>query len=173
MGVDAAVCVQSAAATVDCVSSLSWCCVRALAVLLSRRVVLNLASVDVRLSVGRGCTSCLARRAVMRMVVSGRGCDCDSPAYIPSTVPSDARNYQHHCHCDCRSTRRKMRRKTRERRGRRRRRGLGHPRFHRRYSLLPVSLPAFLTGSSHDCVSQLCCQKQQSTRHPWNRRQGH
>ena len=32
-----------------------------------------------------------------------------------------------------------------ERRGRRRRRSLGHPYFRRRYRLLPLSLPAFLT----------------------------
>ena len=55
---------------------------------------------------------------------------------------------------------------------RRRRRSLAHPYFRRRYRLLPLSLPSFLTGSSHDCVSQLCCRGQQSTRHPWNRRQG-
>ena len=75
---------------------------------------------------------------------------------------------------DCRSMRRKRRRKRmmRERWKRRRRRGLGHPRFRRRYSHLPLSRPAFLTGGSHDCVSQVCCRGQQSTRHPWNRRQG-
>ena len=144
---------------------------------LSRHVALGVASVDVRLSAGRGCVSLLVHSAVMRLVVSGRGCDCDSPAYSPSTGPSDARYYQHHCHCDCRSMRRKMRRKMRRmmrerrRRRRRRRRSLAHPYFRRRYRLLPVSLPAFLTGSSHDCVSQLCCRGQQSTLHPWNRRQ--
>ena len=33
-------------------------------------------AVNVRLSVGRGCVSLLVQRAVMWLVVSGRGCDC-------------------------------------------------------------------------------------------------
>ena len=103
---------------------------------------------------------CFRHRAVMRLMVCGRGCDCVGPAYSPST-----------CHCDCRSMR-KRRMRMSERRWRRRRRILGHPYFRRRCRLLPLSLPAFLTGSSHDCVSQLCCRGQQSTRHLWNRRQG-
>jgi hypothetical protein len=81
MGVDASVCVQSAAATVDCFSSLSWCCVRARALLPPRRVALDVASVDIRLSVGRGCVSLVTHRAVMRLVVCGRGCGCVSPVY--------------------------------------------------------------------------------------------
>ena len=40
----------------------------------SRRVALDVASIDVRLSVGRGCASWLAHRAVMRLVVCG--CEC-------------------------------------------------------------------------------------------------
>ena len=76
MGVDASVCVQSAAATVDCFSSLSWCCVRARALLPPRRVALDVASVDVRLSVARGCASFPVQRAVMRLVVRARGCVC-------------------------------------------------------------------------------------------------
>ena len=44
--------------------------------LLSRRAAVDVASVDVRLSVGRGCVSLLADCAGMRLVVSGRGCDC-------------------------------------------------------------------------------------------------
>ena len=49
--------------------------------LLSRSVALDVASVDVRLSIGRGCGSLVARRAVMRLAVSGRGCGCVSPAF--------------------------------------------------------------------------------------------
>ena len=36
--------------------------------------------VDIRLSVGRRCASLLDHRAVMRLVVDGRGCGCGSPA---------------------------------------------------------------------------------------------
>ena len=99
-----------------------WCCPYL------DEVALDVASVDVRLSVGRGCISLLRHRAVMRIVVSGRGCDCDSPAYSPSTGPSDARYYQHHYHCDCRSMR-KRRMWMSERRRRRRRRSMAHPSF--------------------------------------------
>jgi hypothetical protein len=81
MGVDAAVSVQSAADDADCVSSFSWCCVRAAVLLLYRRVALDDPSVDVRLSAGRGCVSLVADRAVMRLVVSGRRCGCVSPVY--------------------------------------------------------------------------------------------
>ena len=49
--------------------------------LLSRRVALDVATVDVRLSVGRGCVSLLVHSAVMRLVLSGRGCGCVGPAY--------------------------------------------------------------------------------------------
>ena len=45
-------------------------------ILLSRCVAFNVASVDVRLSVGLGCVSLLVERAVMRLVVTGRGCGC-------------------------------------------------------------------------------------------------
>ena len=48
--------------------------------LLSRRVALDVVSLYVRLSVGRGCVSLLVNRAGMRLEVSGRGCGCDSPA---------------------------------------------------------------------------------------------
>ena len=47
---------------------------------LSRGIALDIASVDVRLSVGRGCDSSLAHRAVMRLEVSRRGCGCVCPA---------------------------------------------------------------------------------------------
>ena len=47
---------------------------------LSRRVALDVASVDVRLSVGRGCASLIAHHAVMRLEVSERGCGCVGPA---------------------------------------------------------------------------------------------
>jgi hypothetical protein len=46
--------------------------------------------------------------------------------------------------------RRKSRRKRRGRRRERRRRSLAHPYFSRRHRLLPLCLPAFLTGGSHD-----------------------
>ena len=62
---------------------------------LSRRVALDVASVDVRLSVGRGYVSLLRHRAVMRALVCERGCVCVGLAYSPSTVPSDARYDQH------------------------------------------------------------------------------
>ena len=76
VGVDAAVSAYCAPATVDCFSSLSWCCVRARALLPPRRVALDVASVDVRLSVARGCASFPVQRAVMRLVVRARGCVC-------------------------------------------------------------------------------------------------
>ena len=79
--VDATVSVQRAAAAADSVSSVSTHCSRARVLLLSRRVALDVASVDVRLSVGRGCVSLLVHRAVMRLVVSGRGWGCVGPAY--------------------------------------------------------------------------------------------
>jgi hypothetical protein len=47
--------------------------------LLSRRVTLDVASFNVRLSVGRGCVSLHVHRAVMRLVVSERVCGCVSP----------------------------------------------------------------------------------------------
>ena len=77
--VDTAVSIQCEAADADCVSSLSTRCVRARVQLLPRRVALDVASVDVRLSVGRGCVSLLVHSAVMRLVVSGRRCDCVRP----------------------------------------------------------------------------------------------
>ena len=49
--------------------------------LLSRRVALDVVSLYVRLSVGRGCVSLVADRAVMRLVVCGRRCGCVGPAY--------------------------------------------------------------------------------------------
>ena len=52
--------------------SLSTRWIRAMVLLLTRRGALNFASVDVRLSIGRGCDSLVARRAVMKLVVSGR-----------------------------------------------------------------------------------------------------
>ena len=47
--------------------------------LLFPRVALDVDSVDFRLSIGRGCGSLLAHRAVMRLVVRGRGCGCVGP----------------------------------------------------------------------------------------------
>jgi hypothetical protein len=47
---------------------------------LPRRVALDVASVDVRLSVGRGCASLLEHRAVAWLVVSERGCSYVGPA---------------------------------------------------------------------------------------------
>ena len=49
--------------------------------LLSRQVALDVASVDVRQSVGRGCASILVHRAATRLEVSGRGCGCVGPAF--------------------------------------------------------------------------------------------
>ena len=55
---------------------------------LPRRVVLDVASVDVSLSVGRGCASLLVERAVMRLVLDGRGCGC-----VGSTCSCRVRRY--------------------------------------------------------------------------------
>ena len=56
--------------------SLSTRWIRAMVPLLSRRVALDVASVYVRVSVGRGCVSWLALRALLRLVVSRRGFGC-------------------------------------------------------------------------------------------------
>ena len=48
---------------------------------LSRRVAVDIATVDIRLSVGRGCASLLVNRAVTRLVVRERGCGCVGPAF--------------------------------------------------------------------------------------------
>ena len=86
---DAAVSVRCPAAAPDCVTSLSWCCVGAMVVLLSRHVALDAASVNVRLSVGRGFASLVARRAVMRLAVSRRGCGlCQSSVQLPRPASS-------------------------------------------------------------------------------------
>ena len=70
---DTAVSIQCAAAAADSASPLSTRWIRAMLLLLSRRAAVDVASVHVRLSVGRGCVSLLADCAGMRLVVSGRG----------------------------------------------------------------------------------------------------
>ena len=50
-------------------------------VLISSSLLLVAATVNIRLSVGRGCASLLVHGAVMRLVVSGRGYGCVSQAY--------------------------------------------------------------------------------------------
>ena len=81
-------CCTRGGAVITSSDSLSTSRIRVMVLHLSRRVALDIASVDVRLSVGRGCGSLVARRAVMRLVVSGRGCGCVGPAYS--------------CHVQCR-----------------------------------------------------------------------
>ena len=59
MDVDATVSVYYAAAAPS-VSPLTWWCVRAMVIPLSRRVALDVLSVDIRLSTGRQCTCFVA-----------------------------------------------------------------------------------------------------------------
>ena len=73
-------CCTRGGAVITSSDSLSTSRIRVMVLHLSRRVALDIASVDVRLSLGRGCGSLVARRAVMRLVVNGRGCGCVDPA---------------------------------------------------------------------------------------------
>ena len=63
-----------------CLGALSWCRVRPMVLLLSRRVALGVDTVDVRQCVGRGCVSLFLHRAVMPLEVVGRGCGCIGPS---------------------------------------------------------------------------------------------
>ena len=74
--------------------------VRAMVPLLSRRDLLNVASVDVHLSVGRGCASLLVHSAVMRLVVCGRECGCrGASVQLPRPVSGPCHGAAHVSTC--------------------------------------------------------------------------